>query len=351
MSRFLSEDLKTLVPYTPGEQLAGKFIKLNTNESPFPPSKNVIEALSCDEISKLNLYSDPTADLLVTSISEFYGMKKENVSVGNGSDEILAFIFRAFGEKGFVCPSITYGFYPVFADFFGIELDTIPLSEDLSIDLSDYYETKRNVIIANPNAQTGTYLSNDEIEKLVSSDLNRLVVVDEAYIDFGGESVAPLTQKYDNLLVVQTFSKSRSLAGGRVGFALGNEALIADINTMKFSFNPYNVNRLSIIAGSEAMADKEYFIDCTQKVISVREKVKCELLELGFEMTDSKANFLLAKHSSISGKELYLKLKEKGILVRYLGGDISEYVRITIGSEEQMKIFIDNVKQIISDKM
>ena len=351
MSRFLSEDLKNLVPYTPGEQLLGKFIKLNTNESPFPPSPKVLKALGEVEVSKLNLYSDPTADVLVSAIADFYDMNKENVAVGNGSDEILAFIFRAFGKRGFVCPTITYGFYPVFADFFCIELDTIPLNSKLEINLDDYYSTKRNIIIANPNAQTGTYLQKDEIEKLVASDSNRLVVVDEAYIDFGGETVAPLTNKYDNLLVVQTFSKSRSLAGGRVGFALGCKDLIADINTMKFSFNPYNVNRLSIIAGSEAISDKEYFAECTQKVINVRESVKVELKALGFELTDSKANFVLAKHKDIEGKELYLKLKERGILVRYLGGDISEYVRITIGSEEQMKTFIHHVKEIILSKI
>ncbi len=347
MSEFLSSKLKNLVPYTPGEQLAGKFIKLNTNESPFPPSENVIKAINSSEIEKLNLYSDPTADVLVSSIASFYNLKKENVAVGNGSDEILAFIFNAFGEKGFVCPSVTYGFYPVFANFFGVELDTIPLEQDLSINLNSYYSTNRNIIIANPNAQTGTYLSPDEIESLVSSNVKRLVVIDEAYIDFGGKTVADLVTKYSNLLVIQTFSKSRSLAGGRVGFALGNEDLISDINTMKFSFNPYNVNRLSIIAGSEAMKDKEYFYECIGKVIEVREKVKSQLLEIGFSMTNSKANFLLVKHPLIDGDALYLKLKERGILVRYLGGDISDYVRITIGSEEQMNVLIENIQQII----
>lgn len=348
MSRFMSSSLKNLVPYTPGEQLAGKFIKLNTNESPFPPSPNVIKAISCSETGKLNLYSDPTADSLVSEIAKYYGVKKENVAVGNGSDEILAFAFHAFGEKGFVCPSITYGFYPVFADFFGIELDTIPLKSDLSIGLDDYYKSKRNVIIANPNAQTGTYLDINEIENLVSLNTDRLVVIDEAYIDFGGESAVSLIDKYDNLLVVQTFSKSRNLAGGRIGFAIGNENLISDLNTMKFSFNPYNVNRLSIIAGSEAIKDKAYFIDCTKKIIEVREIVKNRLKQLGFALTDSMANFILAKHTDISGKELYLSLKEQGILVRYLGGDISDYVRITIGSAEQMEVLVCTIEKIIN---
>ncbi len=348
MSRFFSNELKNLVPYTPGEQLAGKYIKLNTNESPFPPSPGVISSINISELEKMNLYSDPTADALVSEIANFYEVKKENVAVGNGSDEILAFAFHAFGEKGFVCPSITYGFYPVFADFFGIELDTIPLKSDLSIDAKDYFTTQRNIIIANPNAQTGTYLDIKQIEDLVSSDINRLVIVDEAYIDFGGESAVSLINKYDNLLVVQTFSKSRNLAGGRIGFALGNESLISDLNTMKFSFNPYNVNRLSIIAGSKSIKDKEYFLECTKKIIDVREKVKAQLKNIGFSLTDSMANFILAKHPLISGKELYLSLKENGILVRYLGGEIKDYVRITIGSAEQMDVLVKTIEKILN---
>lgn len=298
----------------------------------------------------MNLYSDPTADSLVTSIAKYYGVEKENVAVGNGSDEILAFAFHAYGEKGFACPSVTYGFYPVFAEFFSVELDTIPLEDDLSINPKKYYESKKNVIIANPNAQTGTYLSLDEIEKLVASNLDRLVIVDEAYIDFGGESAVSLINKYDNLLVVQTFSKSRNLAGGRIGFALGCKELISDINTLRFSFNPYNVNRLSIIAGSMAMEDTDYFKECTSKIIETREFTKKALIELGFTLTDSRANFLLAKHKAVSGKELYLALKQEGILIRYLGGDISEYIRITIGSQTQMESFIKCVKKIIDNK-
>jgi histidinol-phosphate aminotransferase len=349
MSRFLSSYLKTLTPYTPGEQPKGGFVKLNTNESPFPPSPKVIEALSVCQVEKLNLYSDPTADMLVSSIADYYGVDKKNVAVGNGSDEILAFAFHAFGEKGFVCPEITYGFYPVFADFFGIDLETIPMEKDLSIDIKKYYSNNKNIVIANPNAQTGCYLPLEEIEKLVSSNNNRLVIVDEAYIDFGGESSASLINKYDNILVVQTFSKSRNLAGGRIGFALGCEELISDINTMKFSFNPYNVNRLSIIAGSESMDDVEYFKKCTSSIIETREKTRKSLEKAGFELTDSKANFLLAKHSKIKGEQLYSLLKENGFLVRYLGGNISDYVRITIGSAEQMESFVSCVEKILNN--
>ena len=347
MSRFFSKGLSDLVPYTPGEQLAGSFIKLNTNESPFPPSPQVISALSEKEVSKLNLYSDPTAKSLVDSIAEFYGKKSENVVVGNGSDEILAFAFHAYGEKGFICPEVTYGFYPVFASFFGVELKKIPMNDDLSFDDTAFYNDERNVIIANPNAQTGTYLSLERIEKLLNSNKNRLVIVDEAYIDFGGESAVSLIDKYDNLLVVQTFSKSRNLAGGRIGFAIGNKDLISELNTLRFSFNPYNVNRLSILAGTASMKDKQYFNSCTAEIIKARNKTVEEVKKLGFSCTDSLGNFVLIKHNCFSGEELYLKLRENGILVRYLGGNISDYIRVTIGNSEQMKTFIEKLKMIV----
>ncbi len=347
MSRFLSQRLKNLIPYTPGEQLAGDFIKLNTNESPFPPSPKVVEALKEAEINKLNLYSDPTADLLISEIAKNYNVKKENVSVGNGSDEILAFAFNAFGEKGFICPEITYGFYPVFADFFGIEIETVKMENDFSINPEKYYCSDRNVIIANPNAQTGIYLELNQIEKIIQNNKDKIVIVDEAYIDFGGESAVALIGKYDNLLVVQTFSKSRNLAGARIGFAIGNDDLIADINTMKFSFNPYNVNRLSILAGTASMSDRNYFLECTSEIIKNRDNFIEFCKKNGFITTNSKANFVLIKHPSIEGKELYLKLKENGILVRHLGGLISDYVRITIGSKEQMDELIKKLSEII----
>jgi len=349
MSRFFSNELKNLVPYTPGEQLEGNYIKLNTNESPFPPSPNVLKIINDNELNRLNLYSDPTCSALVNSIADFYGVDNRNVAVGNGSDEILAFAFRAFGEHGFICPSITYGFYPVFADFFCVELDIAPMNKDLSIDCKALMESKRNIIIANPNAQTGTYLDIKDIEKIVSSNKERLVIVDEAYIDFGGKSAVSLINKYDNILVVQTFSKSRNLAGGRIGFAVGCEELIKDINTMKFSFNPYNVNRLSILAGAESMKDKEYFEQCTNEIIKTREYFKSELKALNFEYINSLSNFVLTKHKKMSGKELYLELKDNGFLVRYLGGDISDYIRITIGTKEQMNKLLDCLKTILRE--
>jgi len=349
MSRFFSNELKNLVPYTPGEQLEGNYIKLNTNESPFPPSPNVLKIINDKELNRLNLYSDPTCSALVNSIADFYGVDNRNVAVGNGSDEILAFAFRAFGEHGFICPSITYGFYPVFADFFSVKLDIASMNKDLSIDCKTLIESKRNIIIANPNAQTGTYLDIEEIEKIVSSNKERLVIVDEAYIDFGGKSAVSLINKYDNILVVQTFSKSRNLAGGRIGFAVGCEDLIKDINTMKFSFNPYNVNRLSILAGAESMKDKEYFEQCTNEIIKTREYFKAELTALNFEYVNSLSNFVLTKHQKKSGKELYSELKDNGFLVRYLGGDISDYIRITIGTIEQMNKLLDCLKTIVRE--
>ena len=351
LSRFFSDKFTGLEAYVPGEQPKDKkYIKLNTNESPFPPAPLVISALNSNEVSKLNLYSDPTASSLVEAIAESYGVNKENVAVGNGSDEILAFIFNAFcdREKGMVFPDITYGFYPVFAAMFGVKYSTIPLDSEFKINIDDYKSVTDNVIIANPNAQTGIYLERDEIERLIAQNPNRLVIIDEAYIDFGAKSAVSLIGKYDNLIVVQTFSKSRNLAGARVGFAIANSSLISDLGTMKYSFNPYNLNRLSIIAATEAMTDREYFKSCTEQIIKNREYTYHALRSMGFYVTNSKANFLLAASDRISGRELYLRLKEKGILVRYLGDErIKNYIRITIGSMEQMEALISAIKEIL----
>lgn len=350
MSKYFSGKLSSIEPYVPGEQPRDKkYIKLNTNESPFPPSPEVVKALDEAQVSSLNLYSDPTAKELVDAIAEYYSVCPENVFVGNGSDEVLAFVFYAWGENGFTGPELSYGFYPVFSQFFCVDYTQIDLKEDLSIELSDYYNVKNSIIFANPNAQTGLYITPEKIEELVSK-VNGVVVVDEAYIDFGGESVVPLTKKYPNLVVTGTLSKSRNLAGARIGFAIGNKELINDLNTLKFSFNPYNLNRLSIIAGAKAMEDKEYFRKCVTTVAETREFTKKALSDIGFTCTDSLSNFILAKTEKLSGKELYLALKERGILVRYLGNEIiKEYVRITIGSKEQMICLIDTIKSILSE--
>lgn len=350
MSRFLSGKLKRLVPYVPGEQPKGiEYIKLNTNESPFPPSQAVLNAIDTNETSRLNLYSDPTLSELRHAIAERYGVSDDMVFAGNGSDEVLAFSFYAYGENGVTAPDISYGFYPVFADFFGIRLDKIPLRDNLSIDPEEFCRAKGTLVFANPNAQTGLYLEKSDIEKIVSSDRERIVIVDEAYIDFGGESAVSLTGKYDNLIVVQTFSKSRNLAGARVGFAIASPALVRDLDTLRNSYNPYNINRLSLIAGKMAMHDVEYFSKCTSEIIRVRELVKEEFRVRGFKVIDSMANFVLAESGRISGKDFYSELKSRGVLVRYLGDKrIENCVRITIGTEEQMRVLLKKTDEILS---
>ena len=351
MSEFFSDCLNGLVPYVPGEQPRDKkYIKLNTNESPFVPSPKVIEAIDKGQVSDLRLYSDPTADMLVGAIADYYSVDKGNVVTSNGSDEILAFIFRAFcgKSKGIVFPNVTYGFYKVFAQLFNIDYREIPLKKDFSIDVADYENISDNVIIANPNAQTGVFLSVDKVEKLIQQNPKRIVVVDEAYVDFGGQTVIPLVKKYKNLIVVQTFSKSRSLAGARVGFCVCDKALADDIKTVKFSFNPYNLNRLSIVAATEAIKDKDYFVKTTSQIIENRKFTEKELDKLGFETVSSTANFLLTKPKGISAKQLYLALKQKGVLVRYFDNSlISDYVRITVGSREQMEILIQKTKEVL----
>lgn len=353
MSKFFSQNHQKLVAYVPGEQPTDqKYIKLNTNESPFPPSPRVLDAIDRAAVGRLNLYSDPTARPLHRAIADFYGIAPECVFAGNGSDEVLAMAFLAFADPDhpLIFPDVTYGCYAVFADLFGIPYTEIPLDGSFTIRVDDYLTRPETVVIANPNAQTGTYLPPDGIERLAASNPDRLVIVDEAYIDFGGASAIPLTAKYPNLLVVQTFSKSRSLAGARVGFAVGNPALIADLTTVKDSFNPYNINRLSMAAAVAAISDREYFENCRQSVISNREWTKCALEGLGFACTDSYANFLLAKSPKISGETLYLRLKGRGILVRHFGNPrIEDFVRITVGSKEQMEALIGAINNILED--
>lgn len=351
MSRFFSEKLAALEPYTPGEQPRDMvYVKLNTNESPYPPSPKALAVIE-GEASKLNLYSDPTAKSLHEAIAAHYGVTADRVIATNGSDEILAFAFNAFASgKSLAFPDVTYGFYPVFANLFGIPYTTVPLDEMLTICVEDYATIDSTVVIANPNAQTGTYLPLSKIEELVAQKSDRVVIVDEAYIDFGGETAIPLTDRYDNLLVVQTFSKSRNLAGARVGFAVGCADLIADLNRVKYSFNPYNVNRMSMAAAAEAMKDEAYFAECAKQVIETRAYTADALTKLGFTYPASMANFILAHTDKISGKELYGALKSKGVLVRHLSDErITDSIRITIGSREQMEAFIQKTQEILED--
>lgn len=350
MSRFLDERYSGLLPYVPGEQPQDKkYIKLNTNESPFETSPKVVKALNSDEVKKLYLYNDPTARNLRETIADYYGVKAENVAVSNGSDEILAFAFNAFCGKNtpMVCPKISYGFYPVFCEMFSIPYVAVDMKDDLSIDIEKFYDVGGNVTIANPNAQTGTLLSVNEIEELLKKKKNNVVIVDEAYIDFGGESCLPLIKKYDNLLVVRTFSKSRNMAGARLGYAIGSNEIIEDVEKMKYSFNPYNVNRLTQIAGMEAIKDDDYFKFCTNYIKDVREYTINKLNELGCEVVPSKANFILVKLNGIGGETLYKKLKDEGILVRFLSdAQLVDYVRITIGKREMMDTLVAKIIDI-----
>ena len=353
MSKFLSREAGRLAPYTPGEQPRDQqYIKLNTNESPFPPSPKVVKALSRAELLKLNLYSDPTCGQLVEAIAKRYELQPENVLTGNGSDEILAFAFRAFcGEgKPLAYADITYGFYKSQVALFGLEAKVIPLREDFTLNVDDYMDFPGTIVIANPNAPTGMTVPRSDIQRLLEADPERVVIVDEAYVDFGAESCVPMIYRYENLLVVQTMSKSRSLAGGRVGFALGSPALISALNRVKYSFNPYNVNRLSIIAGAVAVEDEPYFQTCTAAVRNNRAWTVRELEELGFTVLPSSANFIFAKSDKLPGGELYRKLKENGILVRWFDADrIRDYVRITIGSLEQMTALVDEIARLLEE--
>lgn len=352
MSRFFSSKFAELKPYVPGEQPRDmKYIKLNTNESPFPPSDGVIKAVT-EEAGKLQIYSDPDSNELVSKIAELYGVKREMVIVSNGSDEILDFAFMAFSDDNVPAAfaDITYGFYPVYAQRNNIKYEEVPLKADLTIDYKDYIGKNRLTVIANPNAHTGLFLSLDKIEAIISSNPDNVVIVDEAYVDFGAESAVKLTEKYDNLLVVQTFSKSRSLAGARLGFAIGSEELIADLNTIRFSTNPYNVNRMTSAAGCAAIDDNEYYMSNCRTIAEVREYTKERLTELGFEVTDSKANFVFAKTDRIDGGKLYTNLKERGILIRHFSGErIKEYNRITIGRKEDMDVLLDNIREILEE--
>ena len=351
MSRFLSDRFSNIEPYTPGEQpKVSNLIKLNTNESPFPPSPKVIEALNREEISRLNLYSDPDTKDVIDAIAEVFGVNANQVLMGNGSDEILAFAFEAFCDKdNEPCfADITYGFYPVFCELFGLNPEIIPLRDDLSIGVEDYIGKNKPIFIANPNAPTGLALSLNDIERILESNKNSVVLIDEAYVDFGAESAVSLVDKYDNLIVSRTFSKSRNLAGARIGFAISNPELIADMYKMKFSFNPYNLNRLSIIAGKESVLDTEYFDRCIAEIIENREYTVKELEKRGFTIPDSKANFIFAKHNTLSGEEYFNELRKKSIVVRYFSKErIKDYVRITIGSKEQMTALIDATDEIL----
>ncbi len=351
MSNFLSKEAAVLSPYTPGEQPQDQqYVKLNTNESPFPPSPRVVKAISKAELQKQNLYSDPTCAKLVEAIATRYELQTENVITGNGSDELLAFAFRAFcgAGKPIAYSDITYGFYKVWAKLYDLDAHVIPLREDFTLNVDDYMDFPGTIVIANPNAPTGMVVSLRDVQRLLDANPNRVVIIDEAYVDFGTDSCVPLIYRYPNLLVVQTMSKSRSLAGARLGFALGSKDLIADLNRIKYSFNPYNINRLSIVAGAAAMADEPYFKACTASIMATRAWTVGQLEELGFSVLPSTANFIFVTHPALAGKAMYQQLKAEGVLVRWFDQPrIDNHCRITIGSMEQMELLVETVTRIL----
>lgn len=348
MSRYLDSKFAALLPYVPGEQPKDRpYIKLNANESPYPPSPLVLEALRSEEAAALNLYPDAACRELTALLAEHLGVGEGNILLANGSDDILNFCFLAFCERGVVFPDISYGFYEVFADLYHIDVLRPKMGAGLTIDPSDYTGTGRCVVIANPNAQTGVALPLEAVEGIVKGSPDSVVVVDEAYVDFGGETAVPLVSKYENVLVVRTFSKSASLAGARLGYAVGPEELIEDLKKLKYSTNPYSVNRTALIAGAAAIRDWSYSAENCRSIASERERLASELKARGFELTDSRTNFVLAKPRGIGAKEYMEALRERGILIRYLGGALAVRVRITIGTPGQMDALLEATDEIL----
>lgn len=352
MSRFFSEKLRALVPYTPGEQPRDmQYIKLNTNESPFSPSEKA-QKMAAEAAARLQLYPDPTCTALHGALAELYGLSPEEVLCTNGSDEILNFAFMAFCDQKTPAAfaDITYGFYEVFAELNGVPYKKLPLQDDLTVRLADYCQNNATIFIANPNAPTGIALSRGEIEQVLQANPDHVVVVDEAYVDFGAESCVPLVRKYDNLLVTQTFSKSRSMAGARLGCGIASPALIADLNTVKYSTNPYNINAMTAAAGLGVLADEAYTQKNCAAIIENRAFITAELEKLGFTLTPSMTNFVFAAHPRVSGAEIYRRLRERGILVRHFEKPrIAAYNRITVGTREDMETLAATMREILEE--
>jgi len=349
MSRFLNQQYRSLDAYTPGEQPRDmQYIKLNTNESPYPPAPSVVAAMTGEQVELLRLYSDPTAKELKEKLAKLYAVKPENIFVSNGSDEVLNFAFMAFGGQGVVFPEISYGFYEVYANLYRLEYEKIPLEPDFALDYLKYCGKNKMIVIANPNAPTGMSIPVWQIEKILKTNPNSLVLIDEAYVDFGGESCLPLIGSYDNLLVTRTFSKSRCLAGGRLGYAFASPAIIADLEKIKYSTNPYNINRLTLLLGAATVEAEPYYQEKCRKIIETRTWTAKQLEKLGFFVLPSDANFLFAKTGEMDGGQLYETLKTKGILVRHFNNPkTAQYNRITIGTREQMETLITTLKEVL----
>jgi len=343
-------NVRKVVPYIPGEQPVGKVIKLNTNENPYPPSPLVEKALKEYDIDSLRRYPDVYGGELRDMLSEVYGIDKDRIFVGVGSDDVLATAFLTFfnSDKEVLFPDITYSFYDVWADLYRIPYRTIPLDDNFRINMEDYNCLNGGIVIPNPNAPTGVEKSVEDLEYIISNNRDSVVIIDEAYIDFGGRSVLPLIDRYDNLLVVQTFSKSRCMAGARIGMAFGQKALIDYMNDVKFSINSYTINRMTEVAGAAALRDDAYFKETVARVVATRERVKPILKELGFTFPDSASNFIFASPQKMPAKEVFEALKARGIYVRWWNKPrISEYLRISIGTDEEMDALIDALKQIL----
>ena len=348
------KNIRKVEPYVPGEQPQHKVMKLNTNENPYSPAPGVKKALMNMDVDRMRLYPDPTAGELVHTLAEYYGVKENQVFVGVGSDDVLAMCFLTFfnSEKPVLFPDITYSFYKVWAELYRIPYECPALDNDFRLVKEDYYKENGGIIFPNPNAPTSIYEDLDFVEDILKHNQDVIVIVDEAYIDFAGKSAIELVNKYDNLIVVQTFSKARSMAGMRIGYAISNPTLIKYLNDAKYSFNSYTMNQTSLVCGVEAVRDKAYFEECVQKIVDTREWVKEELSKLGFSFPDSKSNFIFVTHPKVSAKELFEALKKENIYVRFLGGArIEEYLRISIGTREEMETLISFLKNYISCEM
>ncbi len=353
MSKYLSKRANKIVPYVYGEQPKDKkYIKLNTNENPYGPSPKVLDRIKSLGSDLYKLYSDPSCREIKEAIGDFYQIDKDKIFVGNGSDEVLAFSYLAFFDKGdkVIYPDITYSFYTVYSSLYEVEEVINPLNDDFSMNIEGFDKEAKGIIVTNPNAPTGILLSLEEIEGIIKRNQDKVVIVDEAYIDFGGESAVKLIDKYENLLVVQTYSKSRSLASLRIGFAIGNPILIEGLHKIKDSINPYTLDTVGIVAGVEGMKDREYFDLTRNKIIETREKFKKELYKIGFSGTDSKTNFVFVKHERVEAKIIFEKLKDSGILVRYFNKPkIDGYLRISIGTDEEMDKVVEELKKIVKE--
>ena len=349
MSSYMDSRLAALSAYVPGEQPEpGRFIKLNTNEFPYPPAPNVAEATK-DAVAKMNLYSDLNCKELKTNFTKVFGFDKGNVIFTNGSDEALYLCFLTFcGTKGAAFADLTYGFYSVYADLCGIKKNIIPLKDDFSIDPVDYYNCNETIFIANPNAPTGLKLAVADVENILINNPNNIVVIDEAYADFSNETCAGLVDKYNNLIIVGTFSKSRGMAGARLGYIITNSELVCDIETVKYSINPYNVNSLTQATGAAVLANNDYYDRKIAEICETRDDFSKKLIELGFDVIPSKTNFVFAKHSNLSGKYIFEELRNRNILIRRFDkARIEDYVRISIGTPEEMNAVIIALKDIV----